>query len=131
VSGIELPRQKYPFIGTLTFNRDIPSIAKPSITCTVSLVAPSWVISAAHCMGKKADLNVRKCIEGAVCERTEHNDFVYKPGKVKSYIRLGVGNFYKELADTKVYDIEYIIRPRKAYPSGGYGVRYINYKNVV
>ena len=48
---------------------------------------------------------------------------MYWPQIIKSYIRLGVGHFYRELADTKVYEIEKIIRPRKAYPSGGYGVR--------
>ena len=57
------------------------------------------------------------------CERTEHGDFVYWPKIIKSYIRLGVNDFDKELANLKVYEIEKIIRPKKAYPSGGYRVR--------
>ena len=60
---------------------------------------------------------------GAFCERNKYGDFVFWPKVIKSYIRLGVGHFYRELADTKAYEIEKIIRPRKAYPSGGYGVK--------
>ena len=56
---------------------------------------------------------------------------MYWPQIIKSYIRLGVGHFYRELADTKVYEIEKIIRPRKAYPSGGYGVRTYSWRNLV
>jgi len=43
---------------------------------------------------------------------------------------LGVSHFFEELKDTKVqeaaraYEIQEIIRPRNAYPSGGYGVNY-------
>ena len=48
---------------------------------------------------------------------------MYWPKIIKSYIRLGVNDFDKELANLKVYEIEKIIRPKKAYPSGGYRVR--------
>ena len=56
------------------------------------------------------------------CGRTEHGDFIYWPKIIKSYIRLGVNDFDKDLANSKVYEIEKIIRPKKAYPSGGYRV---------
>ena len=56
------------------------------------------------------------------CGRTEHGDFIYWPKIIKSFIRLGVNDFDKDLANSKVYEIEKIIRPKKAYPSGGYRV---------
>ena len=116
VSGIELPQQKYSFLGTLTFNRNLESLWKPTITCTVSLITPFWAISAAHCLGKKSELNLRYCVKGANCSRNNFGDFVYKPIEIKSHIRLGISNFYNELADAKTYEIEKIIRPRRAYP---------------
>ena len=116
VSGIELPQQKYSFLGTLTFNRNLESLWKPTITCTVSVITPFWAISAAHCLGKKSELNLRYCVKGANCSRNNFGDFVYKPIEIKSHIRLGISNFYNELADAKTYEIEKIIRPRRAYP---------------
>ena len=75
--------------------------------------------------GKKSSLNMHRCIAGARCYRNKANDFVYEPQDLPSYVRLGVGNFYKELSDAKAHQIEYIVRPREAYPSGGYGVRQV------
>lgn len=121
MSGIELPHHKYSFLGTLTFNRDFDGLWKPTITCTVSLIAPIWVISAAHCLGKKSKLNRRACIDGASCSTNSKGDFIYKPGNIKSHIRLGITDFYEQLADAQTFEIEEIIRPREAYPSGGYG----------
>ena len=122
VSGIQLPRQKYSFLGTLTFNRNLESLWQPTITCTVSLIAPFWVLSAAHCLGKKSALHWRSCIQGANCTRNDKEDFSYRPEHAKSYIRLGVSDFYAELEDVMTYEIEEIIRPKNAYPSNGYGV---------
>ena len=84
--------------------------------------AARWIISASHCLGKKASLNVNRCIAGCRCQKTELGDFVFYPDKIKSYIRIGIKNFMKELKTSKAYEIEKIIRPQKAYPSGGYGV---------
>ena len=92
------------------------SLFKPTITCTVSLITPNWAISAAHCLGKKSDLNLRTCIQGANCSRNNLGDFVYKPTDIKSHVRVGISNFYAELADAKTFEIEEIIRPRGAYP---------------
>ena len=67
VNGIELTRGKYPFLGTFTFNRNWNSLKKPTITCTVSLIAPQWVLAAAHCLGKKSKINVKSCnVKGTV-----------------------------------------------------------------
>ena len=74
------------------------------------------ILSAAHCLGKKSELNLKSCIKGANCSRNNHGDFVYKPTDVISHIRLGMSNFYTELADTPTYEIEKIVRPRRAYP---------------
>ena len=49
-------------------------------------------------------------------------DFVYFPNDVKSHVRLGISDFYQELAEARTFEIEKIIRPREAYLSGGYGV---------
>ena len=44
-----------------------------------------------------------------------------------------MNDFDKELANLKVYEIEKIIRPKKAYPSGGYRVqkKYFQKKSAI
>ena len=49
----------------------------------------------------------------------------------RSWIRVGVRNFVKELKSSKPYEVEKIIRPGKAYPSGGYGVSIKKLANFV
>ncbi len=69
-------------------------------------------------------LNVKRCITGAKCYKNRVDDFVYKPIGIPSYLRLGISDFYNELSDAKAHEIEYIVRPKDSYPSGGYGVIY-------
>ena len=49
----------------------------------------------------------------------------------RSWIRVGVRNFVKELKSSKPYEVEKIIRPGKAYPSGGYGVSIKKFSSFV
>ena len=98
----------------------------------MSLIAPQWVLAAAHCLGKKSKINVKSCnVKGAAkCTRNDFGDFSLKLFKLPSHIRLGVSHFFEELADTKAHEISEIIRPRNAYPSGGYGVYFFNISNA-
>ena len=45
--------------------------------------------------------------------------------KYNVHFRLGLSNFITESKKAKAYEVEMIVRPKEAYPSGGYGVNII------
>ena len=59
-------KEKLPFLAAFTFNKVKEKAKKrPKLTCSASLIATKWVISAAHCLGKKKDISEQLCPEAS------------------------------------------------------------------
>ena len=130
VAADDIKINKIPFMVAFRFNKDAkamrcgkPHMPRCTLGCTGSLISSKWVLSATHCLGSKKDININKCdLEGITCNRNKYSDFEIIPGEVHSYIYVNVQDFIQDEGRHEKYEIRRIIRPRKAYPSAGYGV---------
>ena len=130
VAADDVKINKIPFMVAFRFNKNIemfkcgePDMPACTLGCTGSLISSKWVLSATHCLGSKKDININKCdLEGIKCNRNIYLDFEIIPEEVKSYIYVNVQDFIQDQGKHEKYEIQRIIRPRKAYPSAGYGV---------
>ena len=111
-----------------------------SFSCTGSVISSKWIISAAHCLGPKTNLDARDpasrkehhCISrssgyterigGIYCKINQNGDLEILPKRVKSYIFVKVNNFEKDYKHLKHYEVRRLVSPRDSYRGGGYKV---------
>ena len=124
---------RIPFMVAFRFNKDMemvrcgqPGRPQCSLGCTGSLISAKWVVSATHCLGSKKEINIRRCkFRGIRCNVNKHGDFEIIPKSTNSYIYVNVQDFVKDQGNHEKYEIRRIVRPKKAYPSAGYGVSFM------
>ena len=111
-----------------------------SFSCTGSVISSKWIITAAHCLGPKSNIDARDhathkehhCISrlngyterigGIYCRINRFGDLEILPKRVKSYIFVKVNNFEKDYKDLKHYEVRRLVSPRDSYRGGGYKV---------
>ena len=111
-----------------------------SFSCSGSVISSKWIITAAHCLGPKSNIDARDhtthkehhCISrsngyterigGIYCRINRFGDLEILPKRVKSYIFVKVNNFEKDYKDLKHYEVRRLVSPRDSYRGGGYKV---------